>query len=721
MAQHDYNIANQGFPAFRTDLNNALSAVQTTNSGTSRPTGAVAGQLWLDTTTATSPTLKYYDGADDISLATIDHSANTVNWLDSTVSITGLTTTATGTVLTLSDSANTTTVNLIIDNQKEVRFREITANGTNYIGLKAPASVSADLTFTLPVAPTANNQALISSTAGAMSFTPYSLPASDGTANQILKTNGSGVLSFATPSGGGFSGATTTSSAVDITLTNLSTQVQNITMTASDKAVILPDATTLTTKGTPILYIRNNGTNTFDVKLNSGFILTTLRASQDISLTLVDNSTTDGSWRNNNFGIYNTHSVGNFLYTPFALVKSGTTGTPAITLVYSHNCSGDNGISASKISTSSAIVCYHNGTSNRDIYGVVVSYSGTTITVNSEVLLYNGSSTASTGSQVLMLTATEGLLFVTRASNNVVVPFTISGTTISVGTASSTFGTGTGSGNEKQLGNAIAMDSTIALIPDRNSTTTATWTLRTITHNGASAPTIGTASSAITTGQLYFVPSLAKIDSTNAFASYQVASTSYTVARVITISGSSAPTLQTANTSSAVNYGWAQKSVRISATEFIVVSQFASMNYTVSGTSVTYVGGSFYKSSKKTIINDDWIHLVVPFNNGNNAITEGRNNFILQFSDLDSQANRVSRNITVVKKDGNFMELSNTSSSSKFFSHGGAENTTSACCYVELDTNILLGVTNDNYSSHGIIYYTSTPAIHATILKYVGA
>ena len=176
MAQHDYNIANQGFPAFRTDLNNALSAIQTTNSGTSRPTGAVAGQLWLDTTSATTPTLKYYDGADDISLATIDHTANTVNWLDSTVSITGLSTTATGTVLTLSDSANTTTVNLIIDNQKEVRFRETTANGTNYIGLKAPASVSADLTFTLP--------------------------ATDGTNGQVLTTNGSGVLSFATPASG---------------------------------------------------------------------------------------------------------------------------------------------------------------------------------------------------------------------------------------------------------------------------------------------------------------------------------------------------------------------------------------------------------------------------------------------------------------------------------------------------------------------------------------
>jgi len=177
MAQHDYIISNATFPAVRTDINNALSAIQTTNSGTSRPTGAVAGQLWLDTTSATTPTLKYYDGADDISLATIDHVGNTVNWLDSTVSITGLSTTATGTVLTLSDSVNTTTVNLIIDNQKEIRFRETTANGTNYVALKAPASVSADLTFTLP--------------------------ATDGTSGQALVTNGSGVLSFATTSADG--------------------------------------------------------------------------------------------------------------------------------------------------------------------------------------------------------------------------------------------------------------------------------------------------------------------------------------------------------------------------------------------------------------------------------------------------------------------------------------------------------------------------------------
>ena len=86
MAQHDMNIINQSFPDFRTDLNNALSSINTMQSGTSRPSGAAAGTMWLDTTSASSPTIKFFDGTDDISFATIDYSANTVNWFDSTVS-----------------------------------------------------------------------------------------------------------------------------------------------------------------------------------------------------------------------------------------------------------------------------------------------------------------------------------------------------------------------------------------------------------------------------------------------------------------------------------------------------------------------------------------------------------------------------------------------------------------------------------------------------------
>lgn len=50
MAQHDFSIANQGFPAFRADLNNALGAIASSSSGTSAPSTPYANQLWMDTT-----------------------------------------------------------------------------------------------------------------------------------------------------------------------------------------------------------------------------------------------------------------------------------------------------------------------------------------------------------------------------------------------------------------------------------------------------------------------------------------------------------------------------------------------------------------------------------------------------------------------------------------------------------------------------------------------
>jgi hypothetical protein len=191
MAQNDLVIANQSFPSFRSDLNSALQAIQTSHSGTSRPTGALAGQIWLDTTSATTPTLKFYDGADDISLATINYTANTVDWLDSSITITGLSTSATGTVLTLSDTAITSSQNLIIDNDKDIRFREATANGTNYVSLSAPTTLSADLSLTLPSA--------------------------DGTSGQFLSTNGSGILSFAS---GGVTGVSTSATGTVLTLSD---------------------------------------------------------------------------------------------------------------------------------------------------------------------------------------------------------------------------------------------------------------------------------------------------------------------------------------------------------------------------------------------------------------------------------------------------------------------------------------------------------------------
>ena len=67
-------------------------------------------------------------------------------------------------------------------NGKAVRFYELTGNGSNYVGLKAAAALSADTTYTLPTA--------------------------DGNADEFLKTNGSGALSWGLSSSGATGGST---------------------------------------------------------------------------------------------------------------------------------------------------------------------------------------------------------------------------------------------------------------------------------------------------------------------------------------------------------------------------------------------------------------------------------------------------------------------------------------------------------------------------------
>jgi hypothetical protein len=51
MAQHDYVLDNQSGLAFRQDLNNALAAIVSINSGATAPSTTYAYQLWGDTTT----------------------------------------------------------------------------------------------------------------------------------------------------------------------------------------------------------------------------------------------------------------------------------------------------------------------------------------------------------------------------------------------------------------------------------------------------------------------------------------------------------------------------------------------------------------------------------------------------------------------------------------------------------------------------------------------
>jgi hypothetical protein len=78
MSQHDLNIANQGFPAFRADLNDALVALGSTNSGATAPATTFANQLWYDTA---NNILKIRNEDNDawISLLTLNQTSDTLD------------------------------------------------------------------------------------------------------------------------------------------------------------------------------------------------------------------------------------------------------------------------------------------------------------------------------------------------------------------------------------------------------------------------------------------------------------------------------------------------------------------------------------------------------------------------------------------------------------------------------------------------------------------
>jgi hypothetical protein len=442
----------------------------------------------------------------------------------------------------------------------------------------------------------------------------------------------------------------------------------------------------MTTKGFPAFVIINNGVYPFEIKNNGNNCIIFCQPSTSTELNLISNSTSNGVWANEDNPI-------NLSYSPFTTVKTGTDGT--VSSVYTYGTFKLDGISVSKISSTEALITYHAGTSNRDIYGVVVSYSGSTITVNSETLLYSGTTTASINSQGLMLSSTNGFLFVQRASNHVVVPFTISGTTITAGTTSSTFGTGTSLPNS--LGVAIAMTSTEALLPARDNGAANTFVLRNIIHNGASAPTLSTASSVITNSDMTRSNCfLSNIDSTKAFLIYKNTGTGTHAARVITISGSSAPSLGTANTSSTSNIdgNWSAGIYKVSSTEFIVTGDLESENYTVSGTTVTFVG-----VEKHIVVN--------PFESEriqSNQILE------LKFGDNYLTHARDSNTFIIRTKNGSFLHVKQKNISFAKVFNVSQLGSSGGSAWTELDSTTGIGVTNNN----------GLTTISATIIKYIG-
>jgi hypothetical protein len=124
------NTNNTSPGLFFKDSNGALVKVGPVHVGSTAPnaspaaggsTGNAIGEQWLDTAGGTY-VFKVWDGS---------------AWRSES-----------GTFVDVNGDVMTGA--LVMDNQQQVRFRETTANGTNFIAIQAPASVSADRTLTLP-------------------------------------------------------------------------------------------------------------------------------------------------------------------------------------------------------------------------------------------------------------------------------------------------------------------------------------------------------------------------------------------------------------------------------------------------------------------------------------------------------------------------------------------------------------------------------------------
>lgn len=284
----------------------------------------------------------------------------------------------------------------------------------------------------------------------------------------------------------GFSGATSTTSAGDITLVSTSPQTQVVSMTTAAKFVILPDATTMVTKGGPAFIIQNKGQYPFSIKNSAGSIVAgPIYYGQSAQMDLVDNSTAAGTWSFVNqsnvasIGPVNASTIsladaGNAANTfsePRVVVMSSTqalifyndtsvTTTTKVVLATISGTSVSYGtpvsvatnsgqlsvIQAASLSSSTAVVTIYNSSSAFALaYGV--NLSGSTITVGTGVTVCI-SSLSTFPINVYADSATSGVICYSldNGTNSItgLLPFTISGTTITTGTAVPLISTATG-------------------------------------------------------------------------------------------------------------------------------------------------------------------------------------------------------------------------------------------------------------------------------------
>lgn len=186
-AQHDMNIANATAAAVRTDINSALTALVSNNSGASEPATKYAYQFWADTTTGL---LKQRNAANS-AWTTIAPIGQPLAPIDNPTFTTKVTTPA------LAAGYLTTSGNVTVGFPSDLGMR------FSVIGSSTAAYTGAE-TYTDPVAITVkNNQTSANNAAAHLVFSVSGTGvAAESRISGVKTGSGSGALTFATTSAG---------------------------------------------------------------------------------------------------------------------------------------------------------------------------------------------------------------------------------------------------------------------------------------------------------------------------------------------------------------------------------------------------------------------------------------------------------------------------------------------------------------------------------------
>lgn len=150
MSQNDFNLANQGFPSMRADINSGLQALATNSSGATAPSTTYAYQWWYDTD---SDILKIRNEGNDawVDFATFDQAADTFSISPSAISgasiessVIGSTTPAAGAFTTatadnVSDGTTSVPTGYVVNGSAKAW---INFNGTGTVAIRDSLNVS---------------------------------------------------------------------------------------------------------------------------------------------------------------------------------------------------------------------------------------------------------------------------------------------------------------------------------------------------------------------------------------------------------------------------------------------------------------------------------------------------------------------------------------------------------------------------------------------------